>query len=416
MAKHRLIRYVDLFAGCGGLGDGFEASGKFMGVGHVEWDSAACATLRNRLLTKWGYQNADSLVIHDDIQNLASIATGSGSASHGPHPGLDALVADAGGLQLVIGGPPCQAYSVAGRIRDANGMQDDYRNYLFESYLAIVQRYAPKAIVFENVPGMLSAKPGGIEIAKRIRESFKAAGFVLPEDLKSCLVDMAHFGLPQVRKRVIIVGLHRSTKGADALLEAFYNDLLPSHRRKPLTAAEAIGDLPQLLPLKKPLDQGGRRRSHRGAARQVPDHEPRFHSVRDQGIFKLLALDRKSANPKYQSVDALKMLYTERTGKSSSVHKYHVIDPDRPSNLIPAHLYKDGLRHIHFDPKQARSITVREAARLQGFPDDYCFLGSQSDRYKMIGNAVPPMFARCLANAVSSLFHAMARGPGVLRK
>jgi DNA (cytosine-5)-methyltransferase 1 len=295
-------------------------------------------------------------------------------------------------------------------------MQDDYRNYLFESYLAIVQRYAPKGIVFENVPGMLSAKPGGIEIAKRIRESFKAAGFVLPEDLKSCVVNMAQYGVPQVRKRVIIVGLHRSIKNADALLEAFYKDLLPSHRCKTLSAAEAIGDLPPLLPLKKLCHQGGRRQSHSNATRQVPDHEPRFHSARDRDIFKLLALDRKRANPRYRSAEALKVLYTERTGKSSAVHKYHVIDPDYPSNLIPAHLYKDGLRHIHFDPQQARSITVREAARLQGFPDDYRFLGSQGDRYKMIGNAVPPVFARCLADAVSSLFHAMAQGSGVSRK
>lgn len=416
MAKHRPIKYIDLFAGCGGLGDGFEASGKFVGVGHVEWDSAACATLRNRLLTKWGYPNASSLVIQDDIQDLASISTGSGGGHHHPHAGLDALVADAGGLELVIGGPPCQAYSVAGRIRDVNGMQDDYRNYLFESYLAIVQRYGPKAIVFENVPGMLSAKPGGIEIAQRIRRAFNSAGFVLPEDLKTCVVNMSQFGVPQVRKRVIIVGLHKSIKNAEVLLNCFYNDLLPSQRRKPRSAGDAIGDLPPLLPLKKLSQQSGRRQSHRNSNAPVLDHEPRFHSDRDQRIFTLLAKDRQRASPKYQAVEALKALYTEQTGKTSAVHKYHVIDPHQPSNLIPAHLYKDGLRHIHFDPRQARSITVREAARLQGFPDDYCFLGSQGDRYKMIGNAVPPMFAHCLADAVSSMFHAMARGQAPARK
>ena len=100
---------------------------------------------------------------------------------------------------------------------------------------------------------------------------------------------------------------------------------------------------------------------------------------------------------------ALKELYTQKTGKTSNVHKYHVIRWDEPSNLIPAHLYKDGLRHIHPDSLQRRSITVREAARLQTFDDDYIFDGSNVEVYKMIGNAVPPGFARKLAEAVSDL-------------
>ena len=88
------------------------------------------------------------------------------------------------------------------------------------------------------------------------------------------------------------------------------------------------------------------------------------------------------------------------TGHESNVHKYHVISWEEQSNLIPAHLYKDGLRHIHPDGKQARSITVREAARLQGFPDDYIFEGTNADQYKMIGNAVPPIFSKVLATAI----------------
>ena len=98
--------------------------------------------------------------------------------------------------------------------------------------------------------------------------------------------------------------------------------------------------------------------------------------------------------------ESLKKLYTEVTGRKSNVHKYHVIRWDEPSNLIPAHLYKDGLRHIHPDSAQLRTITVREAARLQTFDDDYVFYGSTGDAYKMIGNAVPPRFSKCLADAV----------------
>ena len=93
------------------------------------------------------------------------------------------------------------------------------------------------------------------------------------------------------------------------------------------------------------------------------------------------------------------------TGRTSNVHKYHVIDWDKPSNLIPAHLYKDGLRHIHPDPEQARTITVREAARLQTFPDSFLFNSSQTESFKMIGNAVPPLFAKKMALALADLLN-----------
>lgn len=127
------------------------------------------------------------------------------------------------------------------------------------------------------------------------------------------------------------------------------------------------------------------------------NHEPRFHNARDIEIFNLLAEDIRSGRNEYVHSDALKKLYTEKTGKSSSVHKYHVLRHNLPSNTIPAHLYKDGLRHIHPDPEQSRSITVREAARLQTFSDDFEFCAAQGANYKMIGNAVPPMFSKLIA-------------------
>ena len=125
--------------------------------------------------------------------------------------------------------------------------------------------------------------------------------------------------------------------------------------------------------------------------------------MRDIAIFRLLAQDIESGMNQYVSTQALKQLYTEITGKESSVHKYHVIRWDEPSNTIPAHLYKDGLRHIHPDSKQARTITVREAARLQTFPDDFEFVTDTAADYKMIGNAVPPLFAKLLADSVYEL-------------
>lgn len=114
-------------------------------------------------------------------------------------------------------------------------------------------------------------------------------------------------------------------------------------------------------------------------------------------------LKNRSGRMKYTSAKSLKTLYTKLTGKTSNVHKYYVLRWDEPSNLIPAHLFKDGLRHIHPDPEQARTITVREAARLQTFPDDYYFNCSQTDAFKMIGNAVPPLFAKKVAYAIYHL-------------
>ena len=165
------------------------------------------------------------------------------------------------------------------------------------------------------------------------------------------------------------------------------------------TVSDAIFDLPKLYPLEKPQ----KKISHYPADNQsgIYNHEPRFHNLRDVEIFKLLAEDIRSGSNKYINSDELKKLYTERTGKKSSVHKYHVLRSERPSNTIPAHLYKDGLRHIHPDPEQARTITVREAARLQTFDDDFEFTASQGANYKMIGNAVPPLFAKKIAIALS---------------
>lgn len=394
------LRTIDLFAGCGGLMDGFMQSGRFDTLACVEWEEAPCRNLVNRLKTKWGHANAEREVLRFDIQRTDELFYGYDDPKFGRGDGLDKLV---GGMKIdvIIGGPPCQAYSLAGRIRDEHGMRDDYRNYLFESYLEVVKRYQPDFFLFENVIGMLSAVPDGRPITKKIRAKFSDAGYVVLPDFRDAVFSLSDYGIPQNRRRIIILGVREKSfpnTSAD-IIRDFYERIMPSYRQPKRTVEEAIGDLPKLIP----TIEGGKVVYHRQGERIVPNHFPRKHSVRDVKVFKLLTEDIEQGRFEYTSIDRLKKLYTEVTGKTSNIHKYYVLRRDQQSNTIPAHLHKDGFRHIHPDSEQCRTLTVREAARLQTFDDDYEFYGSMGEQYKMIGNAVPPAFAKILARAICEI-------------
>lgn len=403
--NNKKITTIDLFAGCGGLGDGFEQSGFYKTLAVVEWEKAPLRNYENRLKTKWGYDNASDISLLFDIQRTGELINGWDDEKYGKSIGLNKIIGNQK-LDLIVGGPPCQAYSVAGRVRDENGMRNDYRNYLFESYIEVVKQFKPKAFIFENVPGILSAKPDGAPIIDRIISAFNNIGYEVLPDLRQAVIHMDQYGVPQKRDRVIILGLSREVFGEKTanLLKKFYFDVLPKHKvNNAVTVRMALSDLPKLYPLEKKTVINNTTYSHSPSPIYVPNHEPRLHSIRDIEVFKLLTEDLESGRRKYTSTKALINLYFEKTGKESNFHKYHVLEWDQPSTLIPAHLWKDGLRHIHPDSQQARTITVREAARLQGFPDDYIFVGTRSENYKMIGNAVPPIFSKVLALALKEL-------------
>jgi DNA (cytosine-5)-methyltransferase 1 len=406
----RKVNTLELFVGCGGLLDGFEKSNNYNMVAGVEWQKYACDTLVNRLKNKYNYSDADKRVIHFDIQRTEELIRGwENDQEYGSNGGLNQVVNNRT-IDVIVGGPPCQAYSLAGRIQDKDGMKNDYRNYLFESYLKVVKVYKPKLIVFENVEGMLSAAPDGESIVDKIKSGFNEQGFDIFDDVRGqALLDLSEYGVPQKRKRVILLGLNRSYFGNDRLknqetLKYFYNQILGRYKSKKLPSVfDAIGDLPPLFPSEDDYREGGKKFSHYSSDTEINWHIPRYHNRRDIEIFRALAKDISTGDNKFQSTEALKTLYTEKTGKTSNVHKYYVLRWDQPSNTIPAHLKKDGLRHIHPSHEQARSITVREAARLQTFDDDFEFIGSMVQNYEMIGNAVPPEFARRLACAIYDL-------------
>lgn len=400
-------KMIDLFAGCGGLEDGFLQSGKYEDVAAVEWLKPQVNTLIKRLETKWGVKDAADRVMHFDIQREDELFGGWEDEEFGKGKGLDFFVNKANGIDVIIGGPPCQAYSMAGRVRDENGMKDDYRNYLFEHYLNVVKRYRPKLFVFENVPGILSAVPDGTPITDLIRKGFENLGYEIIEDLRIAKVNASDYSVPQNRERMIIVGIdtHRYTNIQECL-NAFYKEILPKYKgTKILTVRDAIGDLPGCEAYWDD-DHHSKKKSHKTPESEYTWHKPRYHNTRDMDTFRLLAQDIESGKREYDS-KKISELYEEKVGSKSPIHRYHVLEPDLPSTTIIAHLYKDGNRFIHYDSKQSRSITVREAARLQSFDDDFDFVGSQGNAYQMIGNAVPPKLAKAVSLAVADLLERM---------
>lgn len=399
------IKFIDLFAGCGGLFDGFMQSGMYEPVASVEWEKAPVEVLKNRLKTKWNVEDPDKEVIRFDIQREEELFNGFDDPEYGKHNGLDSLVDEKKGIDIVIGGPPCQAYSVAGR--NAGRMKGDYRNYLFEHYISVINRYQPKLFVFENVPGMLSAMPDGTPITDLIRRDLSETGYEIINNIKDfALIDMSQYGIPQTRKRVILIGVRKDAFGnpQEVLRDFYENYLYPFKTDKVKTVKDAIGDLQSWHPV-KPYKENGKNIAYESDGDSDLSWQiPRYQNERDINVFKTLAEDIESGENKYQSTDNLIKLYEQTTGKKTSVHKYHVLRKDEPSTTILAHLHKDGFRFIHYDSKQARTITVREAARIQTFADDFEFPCSMGAAYKMIGNAVPSEFARILSVAIQEFY------------
>ena len=408
MSKNKKLTFIDLFAGCGGLSEGFLQTGLYEGIAHVEWELPMVETLRNRLATKWNHKKEDSFksVVHFDIQKTEELLNGKwsnesikkfGKTNHSQiiDGGLKSL-ANNRQIDLIVGGPPCQAYSIAGRAQDNNSMKEDYRNYLFESFVKVVDAFLPSVFVFENVPGILSACPGDIMVTERIYEAFKYSGYqiLFPKELSTATFTASDFGVPQKRNRVIIIGVRENANiDLHSIYEAVKNQTKSVEKK---SVKDAIGHLPKIKPLSVALRENGKNYSHQPVKTRDKLHSPRFHNERDISIFK----NWVSKNMNSMKSDEKIKFYNDLIGKKSNHGKYRNLEWDKPSPTVVAHLHKDGLMFIHPDPDQARSITVREAALLQSFPGDFEFLGSQGTCYKMIGNAVPPKMAKGIANGI----------------
>lgn len=401
----KTLNFIDLFAGCGGLSEGFLQSGGYNGLAHVEWELPMVNTLRNRLEKKWMLEKDESLkhVVHFDIQKTSELINGNWSNdSKEQFPnnhqsvmqqGLKGLVKDKK-VDIIIGGPPCQAYSIAGRAQDKNGMKNDYRNFLFESFSAIVSEFKPEVFVFENVPGILSARPGGVKVTDRIYQQFKKTGYTIhkSDELKKAELISSDFGVAQKRKRIIIIGVK---KESTINLKEIYTSI-----NKQKCATKTVRDVLFNLPKFYPKNRPSKKISHSGKSNLL-SHTPRFHNTRDIRIFMDWIKNDMNSKPLNYKINFYNMMFN----KKSKHAKYRNLQWDKPSPTVVAHLNKDGLMFIHPDERQARSITVREAAILQSFPLDYEFLGGQGYCYKMIGNAVPVLMAKAIAEGIKNVLN-----------
>jgi len=401
------LTFIDLFAGCGGLSEGFLQSGHFEGLAHVEWELPMVETLRKRLTTKWNHSTdeARARVIYFDIQKTDELINGNWNqetikkfASQNDEritsKGLRGLIKNSK-VDVIIGGPPCQAYSIHGRATDKNSMQHDYRNFLFESFAKIVNEFEPEIFIFENVPGILTAKPGGITIKERIYNEFKKIGYKIlpPNELDKAIFDCSEFQIPQNRKRVLIIGIKEK---ANLSLNDFYKKLADkADKKNKKTVRDAISHLPAILPLKTPKKIDGKNISH-AAKSNINFHTPRYQNIRDIKIFKKWVEEKMNYIPHHEKVK----FYEEMTSKKTLYSKYRSLEWDKQSYTIVAHLQKDGLMFIHPDAKQARSITIKEASLLMTFPEDFEFCGSAASCFKMIGNAVPVLFAKYISESI----------------
>lgn len=415
------MNFIDLFAGAGGLSEGFIRSG-YIPLAHVEKDEAACNTLKTRIA--YHYLKNENKLDHY-VQYLKGSIDRKTLYSIIPQEKLDSVInleisdknnkriqkvidkkLDGNAVDLIIGGPPCQAYSIAGRSRSKSKMKGDPRNFLFREYAKYLSKYKPNALVFENVVGLKSAQGGQYLI--QMKNLFCQIGYVI----KLYTLHATDFGVLQNRKRIIIVGVKKNT----GLVLPALEKVKIKHN---FLVKDIFEDLPSLKAgegenkfLKYPVKANNylKKFSIRNDLEVLTQHVARPHSENDKNIYKIAVEKWEKESLRLNYNDLPKNLQTHKNTKSF-VDRYKVVAQNLEySHTVVAHISKDGHYYIHPDIVQNRSISVRESARLQSFPDDYYFEGrkensNRTSAFKQIGNAVPPLMAEKIAALMRPIFN-----------
>ena len=402
------LNFIDLFSGAGGLSEGFIKAG-FNPIAHVEIDKKACDTLETRLvyhklkaknkIQKY-YDYISEKMTREEFLKDFSDSELSDSVLNIPIGGdnnktifkkIDKL-AKGEKIDLIVGGPPCQAYSLVGRARDKDGMKNDPRNFLYKEYGKFLKKYEPRVFVFENVIGLITAEKGSY--FKNMQSYFKRVGYELDYTIQKS----EHFGVLQKRRRIILIGWQKGTEFKypefDKITEEY-------------TVSQILFDLKKLKPgeqnnitkYSKPTTEYLEKFELRNGVDFVTQHIARPHNERDLNIYKI-AINKwlkKSERLKYPDLPTELKTHKNET---SFVDRYKVVDINGLSHTMVAHIAKDGHHYIYPDNKQIRSLSVREAARIQSFPDDFFFEGGRSAAFRQIGNAVPPLMANEIAKKI----------------
>ena len=410
----RQLNYLDLFAGAGGLSEGFIRAG-FNPIAHVEMDPAACFTLCTRMAYHWlkdqGKENQyveylngciRRSELYEQVPEAVIKSVINAEISEATLPDIfcqiDRLL-EGQKLDLIIGGPPCQAYSLVGRARSPDQMKGDERNYLYVFYAEFLKKYKPKYFVFENVTGLLSAKDeDGNSYLKQMRNLFRKCGYETEFDTLAA----NDYGVPQKRKRTIIVGKKGKSTG-------FYPN--PDKCKSDVFVKEIFLDLPSLTAGEgeaKPCELNSYDGSWlydadiRNDDCPVTWHQARPHRAQDLEIYRI-AVDLWNREKVRLNYNDLPEQLKTHNHRDSFLDRFKVVAGNKKfSHTVVAHIAKDGHYYIHHDIKQNRSLTPREAARLQTFPDDYYFESRngtpcRTPVFCQIGNAVPVLLAQKIA-------------------
>jgi DNA (cytosine-5)-methyltransferase 1 len=405
------MNYIDLFAGAGGLSEGFIREG-FNPIAHVEMNKEAADTLKTRLsfhylnnnnnITKY-YSYLKSEITRDDLWNsipqehILSVINNeiTKKTIESIFESIDEQLRSKK-VDIIIGGPPCQAYSLVGRSRDPNRMSGDKRNYLFRHYAEFLVRYKPKYFVFENVLGLLTA--GNKKYLNEMLCLFEEIGYAA--DFK--ILNAEEYGVLQKRRRVIIIGRKGKAKFEFPELETIENNWQ--------VKKDLFADLPYLIPgqemniakYTKKINEYQQVTETRNGVDFTTQHITRQHNERDLEIYSI-AIDKWLNNNERLKYNDLPKRLQNHNNTEAFLDRYKVVDPLGHSHTVVAHISKDGHYYIYPDAKQVRSISVREAARIQSFPDDYFFEGGRTAAFKQIGNAVPPLMAENIAASIRQL-------------